>query len=331
MYTSSNRKKYSSNLNKNNFTTKTTVNPGSGSEQLSILENSNTYGGNGNETEKEINELVQKITSHLDRFNRFENTDIDDNFINKNTTLTIGNNSIKRECFLHYISGNVNFLNTFGVDCSKVIFEHSDTKKNTLNLEALLKLSADSNFETDSNFYKNLYGFNISIADFISNGSDFKNTDDDTKKTILNNYQKFIVQSIICLEKYMNRYDVIDDKLINSSYNLLYLHNALTYKHMNVGTNISELTTIHDKLINTIKDNISLYNKTYKAQFNTPDKTRTEASISTLIGRSNELIEQQEKLKEQLNKLSSDSNELNDRVAAKVKSIGDNLKPLRSK
>src|SRR5205807_1750206 len=97
-----------------------------------------------------------------------------------------------------------------------------------------------------------------------ANSDEFKRADVATQSKILANFQDFIRQTLNYLGEYMNQYKIVDDNLINSSYNLLYLLNIITFRHANLGHNLTELESIYQKLVTTISENISIYNSINK-------------------------------------------------------------------
>lgn len=209
-------------------------------------------------------DILSSIRQHLDKFNK-----VDDLSLGKNiNVLTIGENKITVECLLHKMGNDKDFLPNVGNQCTNAIKNYQDN--GLLDLNKLIKLS--NNFKQDSDFYDNLYGFDIALVNFITNNADFKKSKPNTKASIINGAQKFIRQSLDYLSEFMSKHQIINDKLISSSYDLLYLMNKLTLQRITVGPNVSSLGTLYERLVETAKNNISLFH-----QINVP-------SISKQVG-----------------------------------------------
>lgn len=201
----------------------------------------------------DVDDILKKIKEKLDNMDHVSTLKLE-----KSDILKIGDNKISAACMLHFLSADINFLNGFADQCSNVINEKKDSK-GTLSLTELIALSKDKNFKNDSLFYDNLYGFNIEMANIIGRSESFKNALPETKKKLLDNYASFVKESLRYLTEYMKRYQIIDDKLLTSSYNLLYLLNSVTLKRVNSQQDTSQLLALNKKLTDTIKKNIDMY------------------------------------------------------------------------
>lgn len=202
----------------------------------------------------DIMDMIYKIRGHLKKIDLVNKMDFT---TDGESVLMINGSKITPECMLHYLSGDKQFLALTRNQCSEIIQKYVDNKK--LNLSKLLSLSG--NFDMDRNFYKNLYNFLIAMIQFVANDKRFSETNVMTQKKLIYNLQKFTLESIRYLKEFMKKYNVIDDNLLFTSYELLLLINAMGQKRANVGKKIIELTNIYDKLIEAIKSNISLFEK----------------------------------------------------------------------
>lgn len=283
--------------------------------------------------QSDINKTLNEIRSHLDNLdmlqNEFGTKNLDDN------VLRIGDQLVSLECMLHYLSNNNNFLPESRDQCSAIISKYIDANNN-LDLTSLISLSPDKNFLSDSTFYENLYYFIISMAKYISDENILMNLDPITQKTLLFNVRSFIAQSLDYLNKYMNNYEVIDNNLINSSYNLMYLLNSLTIRNASVGQSIEELQKIYGELRSLISDNINIYNKIYKKidSSKIDDKNIAQSSmlekeiqelISRLKSRMNILEKQSESLNENSAAIDADTASLENFVDENIKILADNF------
>ncbi|QGR53816.1 hypothetical protein [Moumouvirus maliensis] len=279
----------------------------------------------------DVLDILKKIRTHLARLKYSSAVDFNKNLQN-DKILNIGNYKISRECLLHYLGGNPEFLKQYADQCSSAIKNFSNESGN-LDLSTLINLSENKDFVRDTTFYKNLYGFNISLADFIANSNEFKNINFNTQARILTNYQEFLRQSIDYIGKYMKNYQVIDDNLINSSYNLMYLLNSITFRRANMGKNIYEIQSIYTALVDAINNNLSIYDtlNTSKmiAQPVAEDPTLNsglQKLADELKQRLNILKKQQITLKNNINDINNDSNNLKKHVSGNVVGIADALK-----
>lgn len=290
--------------------------------------------------ETNIDNILKKISAHLLEIQTID--DYDFGKINKKELLNILRDKekrgekdiipeIDRECFLHYLSLDKNFLPEKQTQCSNIINKYSKSGK--LDLNTLLELSKNNNFYEDSEFYRNLYNFNIALVDFIANDSRFKNANITIQTNILSNLHEFIKQSLVYLNSFMNRYTIINDRLIKSSYNLLYLLNLITYKHISTGRNIDELTRIYNDMYETIKTNIRIYDSIKKdnsikgvSSLKDDQAEKIQYLIDELNKRLPILKSQQEKLKTEVAEINKNFNNLEGLASTDVTDIVKELK-----
>ena len=297
-----------------------------------------------NNNNSDVNDTLRNIKEHLDRWDQYSGDN--KKFVSKKTdNLTIGNNTINVECMLHFLSDDSNYLISSKKQCSRIIDEYRD-KNRKLDLTSLIKLSSTSkpgstsklsdekSFLKDSEFYKNLYGFNIAMADYIAKDSNITKLPIDSQQKLLSNFREFIKQSLNYLNNYMNEYNIIDDSLLSSSYNLLYLLNILTFRTANVGNNIDEINQLHAKLTQAVKDNIEIYNKIDREKL---------SGTGAVLGTSNQITQEinavtqrlQEKiavldkqrtiLQDNVNKINENSANLKDLISGDVKKIAEKI------
>lgn len=210
----------------------------------------------------DIKDIIQQIKSHLGKMDEAAKIGFDDN--SKNTVLQIGNNRITTDCMIYYMSGRDNTLMPpAGDDCDGQIKNYLINSQ--INLSELIKISGD--FKVDSDFYKNLYNFNISLANYVTENPKFAQASYQSQLNILGALKEFFGETIIYLGDYMDKHKVIDDNLLTSSYNLLLLLNSFVYKRANIGRNTDELRETYKKLTDAINKNILLYKRIDPTQF----------------------------------------------------------------
>lgn len=218
---------------------------------------------NAKPTEEDVQDILQRIKNHLDRWKY-----VDESNYNEDTfdgVLKLGNNvELSVPCVLHYLSGSSTFLesNRNDIKCSSNIKNYLVDKQ--IDLSALINLVSldDGNnmkFLANSQFYHNLYLFNIAMVQYLIDSDEFKNTDLDVQKNLLEGVQQFMKQTIRYLQKYMEQYEVIDQKLLNSSYNLLFIMNTINLQRANMGKNINDLIGLYQRLIDAVNENITIY------------------------------------------------------------------------
>jgi methyl-accepting chemotaxis protein len=229
---------------------------------------------------------------------------------------------------LHYLSEDPAFMAQSKNQCSKVIQQYSNDA--VLDLPRLLNFASGSTFLSSSVFYKNLYDFNIAMINHISQPTALANVNRETVYKLLINLRNFIKKTLDYLDNYMTQYQVIDDKLIDSSYNLLYLFNILTFKQADARKGIAQLQEVYKRLVDTIMENLRIYKsldtqKIYDLKIDRQSSDEIAALIAELSSRLDILNAQSTKLQENVNLINENTNRLSEHASTTVKAIGDNL------
>ena len=273
-------------------------------------------------------EALEKIKQHLDRWGEQYTGD----FKLTMDGLRIGDETIGVYCMLHFLSDNVDYLADSRDQCSQIIKKFSG-ETNRLDLASLIKLSDNKDFLKDTNFYTNLYGFNIAMVDYVSKDKNITALPIESQRNLLFNLREFIKQSINYLNAYMDEYTIIDDKLINSSYDLLYLSNILTFRHANLGKNINDINAIYKKLVTAINDNLSIYRQIDHSKLsgeNDVESNKLSKEIQTITKKLYEkltvLEQQKETLRASVDAINTNSANLENLVSPNIKDIAVNLK-----
>ncbi|XWV25300.1 hypothetical protein QJ856_gp0470 [Tupanvirus deep ocean] len=241
---------------------------------------------------------------------------------------------ISVECLLNHSSADKSYPRLQNNDeCTAAVRNYLNAEGNMIDLKKLIDTSLrDENatdFVTSTDFYKNLYNFNISMVSYIANDVDFKNLTADSQRTVLQGVQDFISQSVQYLSAYMATYRVINDDLLKSSYDLLYLMNTLTFRTASVGRTIDDLILLYDRLVTAISDNITIYNgidkdklKQYKDLEPTDQTARDITNLyAELTSRLDLLSSQKEQLQKNVALINTDSNNLQQFATSNVKDI----------
>ena len=193
----------------------------------------------------DIRQQLSNIDS-MDQFALEDNLDMD--------KAKIGNMSGK--CILHCMGKDKNFFPDAcknGAECP--VGDPLDFSKIEPFDEAL-------GFIDNRDKYARLYQSTISLIEFVST-DEFSTAAQQTQTNVLNNLDALIEYDINFLTQFMEKYQLVDSKLIRSGYNLLLLRNSLGLRRVNVNTgrNMSELQSTYDKLVNAIKGNIDIYKR----------------------------------------------------------------------
>lgn len=269
---------------------------------------------------KTLGRSINDIRKHLDEFDQLDGLEYG-TFAN----LKLDNNNISIQCMLHFLSKskeneNSTFLKDNANECSDILNNY--LQNNSLDLSRLISLSSNKSFLDESTFYQNLHGFIISMVSLLSTNDEFTKTPRATQRTILTNLQAFIKQSLDYLNAFMNKYGVIDDKLINSSYNLLYLLNTLTIRRAAMGTRMEKIRELYQQLINATQRNIDLYSE---IKINEPISEEREN-----IGTTREFDDVTQRLLQRLQTLESEWQTLQKNVK-QINSDANNLIPFTDK
>jgi tetrahydromethanopterin S-methyltransferase subunit G len=211
---------------------------------------------------------IETIKTHLDEFDALDKIEYK---INK--VLIVGDKSIGVKCMLHYLSEQPDFLKDNSEECSSNIKDF--LRENKVDLEKLIHLSNDKNFLEDTRFYFNLYGFIINMFIILSESNEFKALSPKMKEKLIINLKDFVKQALDYLNTFMITYQIINDGLINSSYDLLYLMNSLTITHTVVRSDLTSVRNLYQKLLDAVQRNIQIY-QSIRIQENNPEIVTTD-------------------------------------------------------
>lgn len=269
----------------------------------------------------DVDDILEQIKEQLSRFDSVDDIDFgnieDDTY--QNITLEIDDDSkITVLCMLHIMSGSGEFLQEHSEECLGNISKYI-TEGDRLNLADLMKLSG--NFDRDKNFYIDLYRFTVTMAKFLAYDERFITLRNSQKgkiilQNILDSLGSFISEVLRYFEEFIASYDVMEEPLISTSYNLLLLLNSVTYSRANLGVNISQLSEVYDDLMSAVRGNISIYKNIRDGVFSSLSKispdTHNEMSdlINKLRMRLERIENQRNILEENLNVLSRESSNM---------------------
>ena len=130
----------------------------------------------------------------------------------------------------------------------------------------------------------------------------------------------------------MDEYVIIDDKLINSSYGLLYLLNVLTFRRVDIGRNINELNNLYATLVSAVKDNLAIYKQIESDKLSTAVNTSASNKLSMEIrDTTNKIYQRLKILDEQKAILKNNVIEINNNSANLEKIVTPNVNDIINK
>lgn len=211
--------------------------------------------------ENDISTMIDRIRSHLKAYDlvaKIDGSKVDSDVLKIPTTN--GVNQISYKCVLSYMSRNPNFFPQDKDKCSNVFKTYLDS--NGVDLNKLIQLSG--NPVTAAGFYANLYAFSVRLFDFIANDPMFKQADPVTKQNIVNGVYDFVDQTIKYVGKAMDTYKIADGRLMETSFELLYMLNLLNVKRAMMGTSTTDITKLYVDLEQATQRNIEAYHTLMK-------------------------------------------------------------------
>lgn len=265
--------------------------------------------------------LLNEIRNYLDSWDKIDDYNFDE--IENDFILEIGNNKISAKCLLNYLSGDLQLFTEKNDDCSKEIKNILGT--GNTNLKSLFATSKNKDFLTDSDFYYKLYKFNISMANIISKKyASIKNKEHEIKLFLVK-VQDFFRDTIKYLFQFMETYNIIDNKLISSGNNLMYLCNILVLEYINVNNNIAIIKELYEKLKEVIKTNINMYKKidTHSTEFHTAETDDNSNLIAKLKNKLEQMNTVYKNLEQNIDEIKNKKLNLENMISKDVKLIGD--------
>lgn len=268
-------------------------------------------------------DFLSNIRNHLSRWDTID-TFAD---IQPTPVLKLGSDtSINVECLLSHFTSDPLFLNETKQSCSDSIKNYLRSN-NELDLASMINLADDQKFLNASEFYKNLYGFNIAMFDWIKNHeSDLKKLKATTIDEISNGTYNFVDQTLKYTTNYMEKYQVYDKVLLSNTYDLLYILHVLNTRKINNGKSLNELEQTYYKLIDVVKENVALYKKLElpPRQVVSPSgisTTEIDDVINKLTQRITLLQQQRDEMKQQISDLNNATIKINSVASEHVKQL----------
>lgn len=210
--------------------------------------------------DNDINVMISRIREHMRDYSITDKLNVSQT-PTKSLKIPTANgnvNEISDKCLLAFMSQNPGFLTSDREKCSNVFVNY--LSNGSVDLNKLIDLSMpNGNIVRDASFYGNLYSFCIDLVLFLT-GDEFKMADPVTRQNIVNGVYNFVDQTIKYLNKAIDTYKVMDIKLANSGFDLLYLLNLLNLKRVSVGNTPDDLMRTYAALQEATKRNVDAYN-----------------------------------------------------------------------
>lgn len=238
---------------------------------------------------KNINEIFEHIQKRMTRLNELEKSHTDKKKINcnnyqyklepnsdmimrdatsDNMTLTMNDTQITVSCMLHIMSEDSNFFIQKKDKCSQNIQNYlnsSVTGSRKLTFNKLMQLSdVNSNdaWKKDVNFYYNLYDFNICLLRAVKSNHAILNKagNEQIKRNIIGNLRIFVLESIVYTKKFVNKYKVVNQTIMQNTLDLLYILHILTSKKLKSDPNLDldKLKKLTQQLEEVLGQNIQI-------------------------------------------------------------------------
>lgn len=259
--------------------------------------------------DSDINSISEEIQRHLTNWAIVEKSTIT---ANATDTLRIptssGTNEISIKCLVSHLSKNSSFLAADKASCSNIFkaYLSDDSNVDFYKLIDLSNISKDQSIAESGKFFQNLYGFDLGLAQYVATDPSFKSADPVTQQNIINGVYDFINQSLNYLNTSIETYKILDPKLIEASYNILYLLNILNLKRATSGRSMEKMNEIYQELMRAVNENIEAYRRFVTSA--TPGEissSEVSTANNSLILAIQEKIKQLDKQREGLNAVES--------------------------
>ena len=243
--------------------------------------------------------------------------------------LVVGENTISRECLLYFLSGRTMFKKS-GTECSEIFSKYYSDEK--INLETMMQLSVDKNFDKDINFYHNLSDFVVGVADMINSNMNkiskmkpqivIGGAETPLMKEILLNYKEFVRGALEYTNKFVDKYQL--PTLSTDTDKLLLMYYSAAMSLADTGKNISDLRLAFDRLQKATAETIKLRKQYYQTAKNKidaiPSRKKGDVSTEIIINRIEDVIG---KLREQDKKLSANTEKIQQKISNIETTVAD--------
>lgn len=279
----------------------------------------------------EIFELVGLTSEDADYFSNFKTTDriLNEPITDKKTkrdmsdTLYISQDiSINKQCLLHYFSEKKLYTNN-NCDCSKKVADslrYCQYTDNSIELNHLIKLTND--FADDTKFYRNLHEFILSVTQLMITDTPIKNAPKDTKKKIMENFKKFILEALAYSKNYRDQHKMNTDELTTICIDILFLYRLFTIRLVNYGTDTNKLKETFEQLKKATDNTIGKINELQTGSVaNTKSVATQDPRIQKTIEEVEKRLKLENKLMDRLNDMLKDNDKkiLEDKTFASQK------------
>jgi hypothetical protein len=280
-----------------------------------------------------VSNLIEEIKRHLARFTEASKEPAASLEINTPTDPSKGSfvmpgmkKSISYLCILQSYTGSTSLV--FPVDPKLCTVPLQKEIRTTLRnaAESVNMDVSDTGFTNSTKTFSALYRAVVSMAKIIASQGSYRPSAD-INSSLSHNLQELIRQVIAYLRRYMEVYKVTDNKMINKSYDLLYLMTIMgLMKAESTGYTLDDLDTLYQK----VKELILVNTENYK-QLIVPGPSGEEAQINPEIDELyrrlaklyQDLEKQSKEMSEQISNLNTSQDKLRSNISRDLVKLGN--------
>lgn len=261
-------------------------------------------------TENSTNEVDSMISEIKDKLSKLDTPVENIGIPDVNDKIIINDNVITISCLIKHITNNKLFSNSN--DCDDTVKKMIDN--NIMNMEKLIKMNIDETYDDAVSKYKQFYRLIVGMGKFIAESNEFKDLSKDQdgniyQNNILDAFKEIIKAVLNYSQKFTDHFTVINDNIIKMNSDLLLLYTAATFKQVNLGVNINEINVMYQKVIQSIKDNLAIFEDAKKSVYSNGSK-----EIAASNSKSQELSQLTNELSKKLIDLGKQQEILNSNV-----------------
>jgi len=251
------------------------------------------------------NEMVAKISDHIKLMESLKDVD----FPLENDSLNVDGVNISADCFMHFFTGSDDEVAARCDTAHAKIADYFDGE--ILDVSGMFDTNNEDRSLQDSLLRaREIYSFIVAVAKKTTD-KDFRTDNIQHKHLGLKRLEDLIIEYFNFTHKLMQKYKVIDAKIVNAAEDMLYLYTNVIQYHTNVGKDLGTLNSTYADLVAVVDDNIGLYDGLQKGivigSENMTLTTNMSATVESLIARMAELKEQQDSLNENIKLINNET------------------------
>lgn len=205
--------------------------------------------------DKDVNDIVSNIQTHLQNFDK--KIDISD-VPSVNQDIYFGDNKITIACLIKFISGKTIYPNANGCDS---FFAQIVDNKGNVDMDRLIAIDKNDDITKSMNKYQSFYKIVMGYGNFIAKSSEFKSAPQNVKNNIFDSFKVLIRAAMKYGFNMMESFKIINDDLIRTNSNLIYLYTITTIRQVNQGVDLQQLITLYNEVIDAVNRNLDIFRK----------------------------------------------------------------------